>query len=86
MVHFAATYATTTNATAEDTARIFRHEIFRLHVVPLQLVIDRNSKFTVFTAAFSKEVCRLLGIQQGLSTAFHPQTDGQTRQTERVNR
>ena len=77
MVHFA---ASTTTATAEDTARIFRHDVFRLHGVPMQLVTDRDSKFT---AAFWKEVCRLLGIEQAMSTAFHPQTDGQT---ERVNR
>ena len=70
----------TTTATAEDTARIFRHDVFRLHGVPMQLVTDRDSKFT---AAFWKEVCRLLGIEQAMSTAFHPQTDGQT---ERVNR
>ena len=77
MVHFA---ASTTTATAEDTARIFRHDDFRLHGVPMQLVTDRDSKFT---AAFWKEVCRLLRIEQAMSTAFHPQTDGQT---ERVNR
>ena len=53
MVHFA---ASTTTATAEDTARIFRHDVFRLHGVPMQLVTDRDSKFT---AAFWKEVCRV---------------------------
>jgi len=78
MVHFA---ATTTTVTAEETAHIFRHEVFRLHGMPQQLVSDRDTRFT---SAFWKEVCRLLGIEQGMSTAFHPQTDGQTERTNRI--
>ena len=30
------------------------------------------------------EVCRLLNIKQGMSTAYHPQTDGQTERTNRT--
>jgi hypothetical protein len=65
--------------TAEDLARIFAKEIWRLHGLPKDIVSDRDSRFTsdvwrVFTAT--------LGIRPRMSTAFHPQTDGQT---ERVN-
>jgi len=35
-----------------------------------------------FTSAFAREMCKALGIQQNLSTVFHPRTDGQT---ERMN-
>ena len=78
MVHFA---ATATSATAEATARIFRHEIFRLHGMPMQWVTDKDSKLT---AVFWRELCRLLDIDQGMSTAFHPQTDEQTEQVNRI--
>jgi hypothetical protein len=78
MVHFAATHTT---VTAKDTARLFRHEVFRLHGMPREIILDRDTRFT---SNSWKEVCRLLDIRQGLSTAYHPQTDGQTQkgQTE----
>ena len=66
MVHFA---ATNTTVTAEDTAKLFRHEVFRLHGMPREIISDRDTRFT---SAFWKEVCRLLGSRQGLSTAYHP--------------
>ena len=77
MVHFA---ATTTTVTAKETARIFGHNVFRLHGLPRHLVSHRDARFT---SHFWKEVCSLLGIDMGMSTPFHPQTAGQT---ERVNR
>ena len=45
---------------------------FRL---PKQIISDYNPRFT---SAFTKEMCKALGIQQNLSTAFHPCTNGQT--------
>jgi len=78
MVHFP---ATNTTITAEDTARLFRHEVFRLHGMPRKIISDRDTRFM---SAFWQEVCRLLSIQQGLSTAYHPQTDGQTERTNRI--
>ena len=47
--------------------------------LPKQIISDRDPRFT---SAFAKEMCKALGIQQNLSTAFHPRTDGQT---ERMN-
>jgi len=47
--------------------------------LPKQIILDRDPRFT---SAFAKEMCKALGIQQNLSTAFHPCTDGQT---ERMN-
>uniref|UniRef100_A0A8C5P957 Gypsy retrotransposon integrase-like protein 1 n=1 Tax=Leptobrachium leishanense TaxID=445787 RepID=A0A8C5P957_9ANUR len=65
--------------TAKQTADLFYHEIFRLHGVPSSIVSDRGSQFTSkFWAAF----CKVLRIQVKLSTAYHPQTNGQN---ERVN-
>lgn len=43
--------------------------------MPLNLVSDRGS---LFTSEFWTQFCFLLGVRRRLSTAFHPQTDGQT--------
>jgi len=47
--------------------------------LPKRIISDRDPRFT---SAFAREMCKALGIQQNLSTAFHPRTDGQT---ERMN-
>ena len=65
--------------TAADLARIFAKEVWRLHGLPTDIVSDRDSRFT---SATWKVFLAILGIRPRMSTAFHPQTDGQT---ERVN-
>jgi hypothetical protein len=60
-------------------AHMFITHVFRLHGLPLDITSDRGS---LFTAKFWKELARELSIDRRLSTAYHPQTDGQT---ERVN-
>ncbi|KAG2777281.1 hypothetical protein PC116_g4036 [Phytophthora cactorum] len=54
--------------------------VFKHDGMPLDIVSDRDPRFT---ARFRQEVFTLLGTQLSMSTADHPQTDGQT---ERVNR
>ena len=70
-----------TTITAEETAELFRHAVWRLHGLPEKLVSDRDSKFT---GHFMKSLCEQLGIRMAMSTAFHPQTDGQTERMNRV--
>ena len=65
--------------TAPTLAKAFVREIWRLHGLPLGVVSDRD---TVFTSKLWTEVMRLLAVSQDMSTAYHPETDGQT---ERVN-
>jgi transposase InsO family protein len=65
--------------TASDLTRIFTREIWRHHGLPSDIVSDRDSRFT---SEVWKEFLRLSGIRPRMSTAFHPQTDGQT---ERLN-
>lgn len=77
MVHL---IPTTSTVTAAEVARLFVQNIVRLHGVPKSIVSDRDHNFT---SIFWQTVCQLWGIKQKMSTAFHPQTDGQT---ERVNR
>ena len=64
---------------AEEMAELFFNEVSIKYGIPRQIISDRGSKYT---SDFWTELTRLFGIQRGLSTAYHPQTDGQT---ERVN-
>ncbi|KAL5495976.1 hypothetical protein ACEPAH_3208 [Sanghuangporus vaninii] len=70
---------TTTKLTAEGMARIYRDQVFRLHGLPKKIIHDRGIQFD---AKMMKELYKLLHIEGNPSTAYHPQTDGQT---ERVN-
>jgi RNase H-like domain found in reverse transcriptase/Integrase zinc binding domain/Chromo (CHRromatin Organisation MOdifier) domain len=65
---------------AADFAQVFLANVFRLHGLPLHIVSDRDPRFT---SVFWQEVTTALQMARGFSTAFHPQTDGQT---ERMNR
>ena len=65
---------------AKGTASIFLQYVYRLHGMPSSIVSDRDPKFT---SQFWIELMSQLGCQKLQSTAYHPQTDGQT---ERVNR
>jgi hypothetical protein len=76
-VHFVPCHTTDS---ASQIARIFFDHIFRLHGMPTTIVSDRDAKFT---SRFWKELGRLMDVHLAMSTAFHPQTDGQT---ERANR
>ena len=62
--------------TAEGTAKIYRDHIFRLHGIPRKFIHNGG---TQFESKFMKELYKLLGIEGNPSTAYHPQTDGQTK-------
>lgn len=64
---------------AAKVAEVFVDNIYKLHGMPLTLVSDRDP---VFTSNFWQAIFRATGTQLNLSTANHPETDGQT---ERVN-
>ncbi|GJS30672.1 retrotransposon protein, putative, ty3-gypsy subclass [Tanacetum coccineum] len=59
-------------------AEIFRQEIVRLHGTPTSIVSDRDPKFT---SHFWKGLQKAWGTRLKFSTAFHPQTDGQSERT-----
>jgi hypothetical protein len=67
------------NITAPSIARQFLNDVWKLHGLPDTIVSDRGS---TFVSTFWKELCKRLRIDSRLSTAFHPETDGQT---ERAN-
>ena len=71
-MHFVATIE---EMTAKGLARLFRDNVWRLHGLPESVVSDRGPQFAAW---LTKKLNRMLGIRTKLSTAFHPQTDGQT--------
>lgn len=76
-VHFA---PTTKTVDAPNLAKIFRQHIFRHHGMPKVIISDRDDKFT---SAFWRSLFGAVGTELRFSTAYHPQTDGQS---ERANR
>ncbi|GMF47835.1 unnamed protein product [Phytophthora fragariaefolia] len=77
MVHLAPVAA---EVTADGSAELFLDLVFRHHRLPESIVSDRDPRFT---PAFWTRLFALLGTRLLMSTAAHPETDGQT---ERVNR
>jgi hypothetical protein len=66
---------------AASVARAFFDDIVRLHGLPCSIVSDRD---VVFTNNFWTELFRMAGVKLQMSSAFHPQTDGQSEVTKRV--
>ncbi|GMF24873.1 unnamed protein product [Phytophthora fragariaefolia] len=67
--------------TAKQTARLFVDMVFRHLGMPIDIVSDRDLRFT---ARFWQEMFTPLGTQLSMSTATHPQTDGHTERANRV--
>jgi hypothetical protein len=67
--------------TAESVAQAFFTDIVRLHGMPQSIVSDRDP---VFTSLFWRELMRLMGTKLHMTSAFHPQSDGQTEAANRV--
>ena len=63
----------------EGPATLVIDRVFRRHGLPVAIVSDRDPRFT---GKFWKSIFKVLGTRLDMSTADHPQTDGQT---ERVN-
>jgi hypothetical protein len=72
---------THTTVTSKGTADLFLQEVFRHHGLPSNIVSDRDPRFT---AKFWKALQKALGIQLLMSTAAHPQTDGQSEAAVKV--
>src|SRR5919198_198755 len=68
-----------TTISAVGAAHLFRDHVWKLHGLLQKIISDRG---TQFTAEFTQELYRLLGIELAMTTAYHPQAD---RQTEWVN-
>ncbi|GMF19993.1 unnamed protein product [Phytophthora fragariaefolia] len=69
------------SVTAPQAAQIFVDDVFRHHGLPEAFVSDRDLRFV---SHFWQHLFRLLDTRLDMSTADHPQTDGQTEQVNRV--
>ena len=65
----------------EVLAEIYVHQIVKLHGVPTDIVSDRDPRFT---SNFWKALQEAVGTKLFISTAYHPETDGQTERTIRT--
>lgn len=65
--------------TAEELGSTLMDEVFSRFGTPTSIISDRGS---LFTSTYWETFCYYLTVKRRLSTAFHPQTDGQT---ERIN-
>ncbi|GJR02572.1 putative reverse transcriptase domain-containing protein [Tanacetum coccineum] len=64
--------------TMEKLTQIYLKEIVYRHGVPISIILDRDSHFT---SRFLRSLQKALGMNLDMSTAYHPQTDGQSERT-----
>ncbi|GKC82477.1 hypothetical protein Tco_1138194 [Tanacetum coccineum] len=62
----------------EKLAKLYLKEVVSRHGVPVSIISDRDSRFT---SRFWQSLQKALGTQLDMSTAYHPQTDGQSKRT-----
>lgn len=62
--------------TAATLAQVFMDQIFKLHGAPANIVSDRDP---LFISTFWREFLGELGVEQNLSSSYHPQSDGQSK-------
>ena len=68
--------ATTINISSEGIAKIYRDDIWKLHGIPRKILSNRGPQFA---SKFMEEFTKALGTKRQLLTAYHSQTDGQTK-------
>src|SRR6266481_7265993 len=64
---------------AVGVAALYAKTVLPHYGLPQRVISDRDPRFT---AAFTRDLCKILGVEQNISSAYHPQTDGQS---ERAN-
>jgi hypothetical protein len=67
-------FPVTTQLTADGVASIYFEQVFPLHGIPKKIISDRGPQFA---ARSMRALYKRLGIDAGLTTAYHPQANGQ---------
>ena len=67
--------------TLEDFCQLYIREIVHLHGVPVSIVSNRDPRFIAY---FWKSFQKVMGTRLTMSTAFHPQKDGQSKKVIQV--
>jgi transposase InsO family protein len=65
---------------AKNTARMLYRDVFAKHGLPLHALSDRGPQFT---SSFIRYVYRAFGIDQRLTSSYHPQANGQAENTNK---
>jgi len=78
MAHF---YPTISSVTAEGTAELYLQHIFKIHGLPSDIVSDHGPQFI---SKFTRHLLELCDIKGNRSTAYHPESDGQTERTNQT--
>jgi len=63
---------------AAGMATLYTTQVFPHYGLPKKVISDRDTRFA---SNFSRELCNILKIWQNISTAYHPQMDGQSERT-----
>ena len=71
----------TESTSAAEFAQLFVEHVVKLHGVPESVVSDRGPQFNNKSWA---KVCETLRMQRAMSSAYHPESDGQTERTNRI--
>ncbi|MBW0556725.1 hypothetical protein O181_096440 [Austropuccinia psidii MF-1] len=72
---------TMSSITSLDLAHLFIRNTFSKNGLPSSIVSDRGS---LFVSSFWTNLCQKLKISRDLSTAYHPETDGQTERVKQI--
>lgn len=75
MIHVA---PTTSTLDSEGLYHLYLQNVWRLHGTQDKIITDRGPQFA---SRFARDVNKNLQIETALSTAYHPQTDGQSERT-----
>jgi hypothetical protein len=65
--------------TAEDFAKLFVNRVYCSHgLLPLEMISDGDTKIT---SEFRSDIMKLLNVKRGMSTSYHPRSNGETGRT-----
>ena len=70
-----------TDYSLDKLAELYIKEIVRLHGIPISIILDRDPRFT---SRFLGKLQKALDTRLNFSTAFYPQTDGQSERVIQI--